>query len=162
LAVQYGKKMGFRVAAISGGADKRELALELGAHHYIDYKASDPTQELLKLGGAKLIVCTASDSKSLSALVGGLGANGQLLVLGAGTDPILVYPFQLIAKRIAIYGWPAGTGKDAEDALKFSQLAQVKPYIQKFPLDRIGEAYDLMMSNKARFRAVVVMDPSRL
>jgi len=158
LAVQYGKKLGYRVAAISGGTNKKELALELGAHHYIDYNVSDPATELQRLGGAKLIVCTASDSKSISALVNGLGPNGQLLVLSAGTDPILVYPFQLISMRRAIYGWPAGTGKDSEDTLRFSQLTGVKPYVQTFPLDDIQKAYDLMMSNKARFRAVVVME----
>src|SRR6266478_1283800 len=49
LGVQFAAKMGFRVVAIARGTDKEPLARELGAHHYIDSAASDPSAELLKL-----------------------------------------------------------------------------------------------------------------
>jgi len=158
LAVQYGKKMGFRVAAISGGSDKQILAKELGAHYYIDYKNSDPAKELLKLGGAKLIVATSADSKSISDIFEGLAPNGQLLVLGVSSEPLQISPLQFISGRRSVKGGFTGTAKDSEDTLNFSQLTQVKPYIEKFSLDEAQKAYDRMMSNRARFRAVLVMN----
>src|SRR5579864_3372335 len=79
LGIQYARQMGFRTVAIGRGADKQPLAKKLGAHEYIDTAAGDPAQTLQKLGGASIVLATAPDSKSISALVDGLAASGKLL-----------------------------------------------------------------------------------
>src|SRR5579863_6769970 len=86
LGIQYARRMGFRTVAIGRGGDKEALAKKLGAHEYIDTGAGAPAPALQKLGGARVALATAPDSKSISALVDGLAPGGKLLVVGAGAD----------------------------------------------------------------------------
>ncbi len=155
LAVQFSAKMGFRTVAIARGADKEPLAGKLGAHHYIDSQVQDPAAELLRLGGASLILATVTNGKAMSAALGGLGVNGKFMVLGAADANLEVPPLLLITGRRSVMGWYSGTSIDSEDTLSFSVLAGVRAMVEVFPLDRVIEAYDRMMSGKARFRVVL-------
>jgi D-arabinose 1-dehydrogenase-like Zn-dependent alcohol dehydrogenase len=156
LGVQFAKKFGYRVAAIGRGPDAA-LAKKLGADVYIDSGAVDPAAELQKLGGASAILATAPSGKAMSALIGGLGANGTLVVIGATADPIEVSPFQLIGGKKRIHGWSAGIPTDSEDTLRFAEMTGVRPMIEKYPLVKAAEAYARMMSGKAEFRVVLTM-----
>ena len=157
LGIQYARQMGFRTVAIGRGADKEALAKKLGAHAYLDTNQGPPAEALQKMGGARVILATAPDSKSMSALVDGLGGNGTLLVLGTGPDPLTVTPMQLIFRKKSIKGWPSGTAKDSEDTLQFSSLSGVRPMIERYPLEKAAEAYEQMISGRARFRVVLTM-----
>src|SRR6185503_11204908 len=66
LGVQFAARSGYRTVAIARGKDKEELARRLGAHHYIDSDAQDPAQELARLGGAKVVLATATSSKAMT------------------------------------------------------------------------------------------------
>ena len=96
MGVQFANKFGYKVAAIGSGPNNAALATELGASDYIDSEATNVAEELKKLGGARVIAATARNSKAMSELINGLGANGKLLVIGATFDPIEVTPVQLI------------------------------------------------------------------
>jgi D-arabinose 1-dehydrogenase-like Zn-dependent alcohol dehydrogenase len=157
LGVQFANKFGYRVAAIGRGSENASLAKKLGAHEYIDSTAKKPADALQQLGGARVILATAPDSKSMSELVDGLAPNGTLLVVGATADPIEVTPIQLITNVRNIQGWASGIATDSEDALRFAALTGVRPMIETYPLDRTGEAYARMLSGKARFRVVLTM-----
>jgi len=157
LGIQFANKFGYKVAAVGRGPENAALAKKLGAHVYIDSKATDAAQELQKLGGARAILATAPDSKSMSALFGGLGANGTFLVIGAGQGAIEVSPVQLIVGNKRLQGWASGTPTDSEDTLRFSELTGVRAMIEKYPLERAAEAYARMMSGKAEFRVVLTM-----
>lgn len=157
LGVQYARQMGFRTVAIGRGADKKSLAQKLGAHEYIDTGAGPPAGALQKLGGANVIVATAPDSKSISALVDGLRPDGKLMVIGASQEPLSVTPIQLIGQRRTIAGGPSGTAKDSEDTMQFSAMTGVRPMIETFPLAKAAEGYERMLSGKARFRVVITM-----
>ena len=155
LAVQFAAKMGFKTVAIARGQDKEPPAKKLGAQHYIDGQALDVAAELQKLGGARVIAATVTSGKAMSAAVGGLGVNGQLIVIGVAEDPIEVDSTLLIMARRSIVGWPSGTSIDIQDTLSFSVLTGVRPMTEVFPLERAAEAYERMMSGKARFRVVL-------
>jgi D-arabinose 1-dehydrogenase-like Zn-dependent alcohol dehydrogenase len=155
LGVQYAAQMGFRTAAIARGTDKEPLARELGAAHYIDSRATDPAEELTKLGGAKAVIATVTSGPAMAATLGGLGPHGRLMVLGAAESPIEAPPLALITARSAIEGWYSGTSIDAEDTLNFSAHAGVHSMNETFPLDRAEEAFDRMLSGEARFRVVL-------
>jgi D-arabinose 1-dehydrogenase-like Zn-dependent alcohol dehydrogenase len=157
LGIQYAQKMGFRTFAIGRGKDKEALARKLGAVHYIDTSAGNPVAELQKFGGARVILATAPDSKSVSAVIDGLSPNGKLLVVGAGIESINVTPIQLIRGRSTLQGWASGTAKDSEETMQFSALSGVRPMIEKFPLEKAAEAYAQMISGRARFRVVLTM-----
>src|SRR5579859_1434777 len=155
LAVQFAARMGFNTVAIARGADKGPFAKKLGAAHYIDSTKQDVAKELTLLGGAALVLATVTDAKSMSATIGGLGVDGKLLVLGASAEPIEVPPLLLIGQRRNISGWPSGTAPDSEDTLKFSVQSDVRAMIETYPLARAAEAYDRMLSGKAKFRVVI-------
>ena len=157
LGIQYASRMGFRTVAIGRGKDKQALAEKLGAHEYLDTGSGAPAEALQKLGGARVILATAPDSKSMSALVDGLAGNGKLVIVGAGSESLTVTPLQLIGGRKSILGWASGTGKDSEDTLWFSALSGVRPMIERYPLAKAAEAYDQMISGRARFRVVLTM-----
>jgi D-arabinose 1-dehydrogenase-like Zn-dependent alcohol dehydrogenase len=157
LGIQYARQMGFRTVAIGRGGDKEALAKKLGAHHYIDTATAAPAAALQALGGAHVILATAPDSKAISELVDGLGPDGKLVIVGATPDPVSATPLQLIFTRRSIRGWPSGTAKDSEDTLQFSSLTGVRPMIERYPLEKAAEAYDQMMSGRARFRVVLTM-----
>jgi D-arabinose 1-dehydrogenase-like Zn-dependent alcohol dehydrogenase len=157
LGVQFAKKCGYRVAAIGRGPGNAALAKKLGADVYIDSAATDAAAELQKLGGARVILATAPSGKAMSSLVGGLGANGVLVVIGASADPIEVPPLQLISGSKRIQGWASGIPTDSEDTLRFAEMTGIRPMIEKYPLAKAAEAYARMMSGKAEFRVVLTM-----
>ena len=157
LGIQYARQMGFRTFAIGRGKDKEPLARKLGAVHFVDTAAGDPAQELQKFGGANVILATAPDAKSMSALVNGLAPSGKLMVVGASPEPITVTPLQLIGGKKSIQGWPSGSAIDSEDTMQFSAMTGVRPMIERFPLEKAAEAYQQMITGKARFRVVLTM-----
>ena len=155
LAVQYAAKSGYRTVAIARGEDKAPLARQLGAHLYIDSTRQDPAAELQKLGGAVVILSTLTSADALSWAINGLAPAGRLIINGVPEKAWEVNAIPLIMGRRDILGWPSGTGMDSEDTLNFSALAGIKPMTETFPLEKAAEAFDHMMSGKARFRAVL-------
>jgi D-arabinose 1-dehydrogenase-like Zn-dependent alcohol dehydrogenase len=156
LGVQFANRMGFCVAAIARGAQKEQLARQLGAHHYIDSQAEDPAAALQALGGASAILATAASGKAMSPLIGGLRARGRLIVVGSGPDPIEVATAQLVFGTRAIEGPLTGLPIDSEDTLAFSVLQRILARIETVPLEAAAEAYGKMMRNEARFRMVLL------
>jgi propanol-preferring alcohol dehydrogenase len=157
LGIQYARPMGLRTVTIGRGADQEPLAKKLGRMSMAIRAQADPAAELRKLGGARLILATAPDAKSMSALVGGLSPTGKLLVMGVPTDPLSVSAMHLVMAKTSVQGWPSGSAIDWEDTLNFSVLIGVRPMIERYPLSRVNEAYDQMISGKARFRVVLRM-----
>jgi D-arabinose 1-dehydrogenase-like Zn-dependent alcohol dehydrogenase len=156
LGVQYAVKMGFKTVGIARGQDKEPLARKLGAHHYIDSQSLDPAAELQKLGGAKVILATVTNGDAMSAVQGGLGLNGTLLLIGAAQS-MQVSPLNLIMGKRSVKGWYSGTAADSQDTLRFSALTGVRSMNEVYPLDKVAEAYERMASGKARFRVVLTM-----
>jgi D-arabinose 1-dehydrogenase-like Zn-dependent alcohol dehydrogenase len=157
LGVQFAAKLGFKTAAIARGADKAPLARELGAHHYIDSKAEDPAAALQKLGGAKVVLATATSGAAMSAVQGGLAPRGTLLIVGV-PDRLDINPVPLILGSRSVRGWYSGTSIDSQETLAFSALTGVKSMNEIYPLSRVAEAYERMMSAAARFRVVLTME----
>jgi D-arabinose 1-dehydrogenase-like Zn-dependent alcohol dehydrogenase len=154
LGVQFAAKLGFETVAIARGKDKEAFAKKLGAKHYIDSEASDPAVELNKLGGARVVIATVTHGPAMTATLGGIAPNGVLMVIGAA-GPLSVDPILLIARQRSLKGWYSGTSIDSQDTLAFSASNNVQSMNEVFPLDRAAEAYDRMMSGKARFRVVL-------
>jgi D-arabinose 1-dehydrogenase-like Zn-dependent alcohol dehydrogenase len=156
LGVQFSVKMGYRTVALARGRDKEALAKRLGAHQYIDTTDQDPAAALARLGGARVILATVTSSKAMSAVMGGLGVNGKLVILGADVEPLSLNAVAMIRTRQSVQGWPSGAPRDSEDALAFSVLTGVRAMIETVPLAQAPQAYERMMSGKARFRMVVL------
>jgi D-arabinose 1-dehydrogenase-like Zn-dependent alcohol dehydrogenase len=154
LGVQYASKMGFKTVGIARGKDKEALARKMGAQIYIDSQSQDPAAELLRLGGAKVILATVTNAEAMTAVLGGLSTQGTLMVIGAA-GPLEVLPMLLIAGRRTIKGWYSGTAIDSQDTLDFSVHAGIRSMNEVYPLERVEEAFERMLSGKARFRVVL-------
>ncbi|HLX73066.1 MAG TPA: alcohol dehydrogenase [Verrucomicrobiae bacterium] len=156
LAVQYATKMGYRTVGIARGKDKEPLARKLGAFHYINSQSQNPAAELTKLGGARVILATVTAGDAMSAVQGGLAPKGTLMIVGAA-ESMQVSPLLLIMGAREIRGWYSGTAIDSQDTLAFSVYSGVRSMNEVYPFEKVNEAYERMMSGKARFRAVVTM-----
>ncbi len=154
LALQYAVKMGFRTVVLSRGKEKEQLANKLGADFYIDTDIADGAKELMKLGGASVILCTAPNAKAISALIPGLGRNGQAIIVTGAGDMLQIPSFLLLGEQRSIKGYVSG---NIEDAIKFSMLTKVIPMIEVFPLEQAALAYEKMMTSKVYFRSVLKM-----
>jgi alcohol dehydrogenase, propanol-preferring len=155
LALQFASRMGFRTVALSRGADKEKLARELGAHDYIDTAAVSADEGLQRLGGADLVLATAPKSDAIASVIDGLKPRGKLLIVAASTEPLTIQPLTLLSGK-TIAGWPSGSAIDSEDTMTFSARAGVRPRTESFPLEKAEEAFQKVMENKVRFRAVLV------
>jgi D-arabinose 1-dehydrogenase-like Zn-dependent alcohol dehydrogenase len=142
--------------AIARGGEKADFARKLGASEYIDSEAVDPAAELQKLGGAKVILATVTSGDAMTAVQGGLGINGTMLLLGAAQS-MQVSPIFLLSGCRSVKGWYSGTAIDSQDTLAFSLAHGVKSMNEVYPLEKAAEAFDRMMSGKARFRVVLSM-----
>jgi len=157
LGVQFASKFGFHTVAIARGEDERPLAQQLGAHEYIDSTKGDTGKRLAALGGAKAVLATAPSARAIEETIAGLAPGGQLMLVGAPPDPLSVQAAALLLPRLSIQGWPSGHAKDSEDTLQFCARFGVRPMIETFPLERVTEAFDRMMSGQVRFRSVLTM-----
>jgi D-arabinose 1-dehydrogenase-like Zn-dependent alcohol dehydrogenase len=155
LGIQFAAKMGFKTVAIARGKDKEEMVKKLGAIHYIDSQSQNAVEELVKMGGAKIILGTVPSGKAMSAVLGGLGVNGKLVIIGASDEPLQVPANQFLSGRQSVVGWYSGSSIDSQDTLSFCALSNVRSMNEVFPLEHASEAYELMMSGKARFRVVL-------
>jgi D-arabinose 1-dehydrogenase-like Zn-dependent alcohol dehydrogenase len=158
LGIQFAAKFGYRVAGIGRGPENGVLAKKLGASVYIDSKNTNASEELQKLGGARVILATAPNARAMSELVGGLKAGGELLCVGVPAEPLEVSLGPLIMGKRNVQGWPSGTAMDSENTLRFSANSGVRPMIEKYPLTKVNEAYARMISGKAEFRVVLTME----
>jgi len=154
LAVQFARAMGFRTVALSHSDAKRDLAHKLGAIAYIDSSKQDIVQELQKMGGANVIMCTAPQANMMQGLIPGLTVGGQLLILALAEDESTINLSSLITKRLSIRGWPSGSAKDSEECVEFAKHMGIKCMVERFPLDKAQEAFE--HRDTARFRGVVV------
>ena len=155
MGVQYASRLGYDTVAIARGPEKEELARQLGARHYIDSTAQDVATELTRLGGARVVLATATDSAAMSAAVDGLGPRGQLVIIGASGEPLNINPLQLIFGSHTVVGHASGTSRQSEEALRFSALTGVRPMVEVAPLEEVGAAFARMASGQARFRMVL-------
>jgi 2-desacetyl-2-hydroxyethyl bacteriochlorophyllide A dehydrogenase len=156
LGIQFAARLGFHTVAVNRGRDKEALARQLGAHDYIDSEADDPAQALLAMGGARAIIATVTAADAMQAIVGGLAANGTMMLIGAA-GPIMINPVELLMKSASVRGWYSGDSAASEDTLRFSALHAIESMNEIYPFAQAQQAYDRMVSGKARFRVVLKM-----
>ncbi|KAF9768711.1 hypothetical protein IL306_013941 [Fusarium sp. DS 682] len=157
LALQYASKMGYAVVAVSAGSEKKDFAMKLGAHHYIDSSNEDPCEALQKLGGANMILSTAPNAEAVSPLTAGLAPLGKLVVLSP-LGPVEFNTVHMIMKNLSVHGWNTGHQQDSEDAIAFAHMHGIKCIVEKFDfVTEHQEAFERMESGKVRFRSVMTM-----
>ncbi|KAE9394933.1 GroES-like protein [Gymnopus androsaceus JB14] len=148
------KRWATKSSHLSQSGSKKELATKLGADIYLDGSKVDHVEELLKLGGAKVILATAPNGEAITTLLGGLKPGGTMLTVAVAD--LKFNSVALISKRLSIMGFPSGDANDCADAIEFAQTSNVKTMIERFPLEKANEAFNRMHSGQANFRAVLI------
>lgn len=161
MAVQYARKMGFKVVAIGRGQSIAELARTLGAHVYIDTDREAAAERLNAMGGATAIVVTTANASAAAPLMNGLAPGGRLMMLGAGKDPLAISTGFLVGGERSIFGSITGSPYENERTLDFSVLTGVRPVIETMPLENAFKAYKKMKSGDVMFRMVLTMEKNR-
>jgi D-arabinose 1-dehydrogenase-like Zn-dependent alcohol dehydrogenase len=157
LGLQFSRAMGFETIAINRGTAKKEDALKLGAHHYVDASDGDVSESLKDLGGVAVVLATAGASKAMTASVGGLLPQGELITVGVTPEPLGVSPVQLINSSLSITGHASGTAKEVEDTMQFAVLSGVRAWIEELPLAQAAEGYAALEQGRAHYRTVLTM-----
>ena len=157
LGIQYAHAAGYETVALSRSPDKESLAMELGADHFINASERDPAAAIQSLGGADGVLATAPSSEAISSVVEGIGNDGAVIIVGVPGEDVVVNAQHLIGTAGSVEGWGSGDARDSQDTLEFSSLREITPQIETYPLSDVATAYDRMISNDARFRAVLTM-----
>ncbi|MEU9455803.1 alcohol dehydrogenase catalytic domain-containing protein [Streptomyces sp. NPDC048277] len=155
LAVQFAAKLGYETVAIARGGDRETLARDLGAHHYVDSNAQAPGAALKELGGADLIVHTASSTAPVPELLTGLNVHGRLTLVGVDAGSLTVPAAQLVMYGHTLTGHLTGSARETEEAMRFAVTNNVRPMIERMPLEQAGDAVTRLRSGAPRFRIVL-------
>ncbi|MCZ9351169.1 alcohol dehydrogenase catalytic domain-containing protein [Streptomyces mutabilis] len=158
LAVQFAVTLGYETVAIARGGDREHLVRELGAHHYIDSDAQVPGAVLKELGGADLIVYTASSTAPVDELLTGLRTHGQLTLVGVDAGSVTVPAARLVMNGHTLTGHLTGSPRATEEAMAFAVTTGVRPMIERMPLEKADDAVTRLRSGAPRFR--IVLDTS--
>ena len=157
LAIQFANKFGYRTVAVGLGTEDAANAQRLGATKYFDTSLTNVAEELKKMGGAKVILAIAPNSRAMTQVFEGLTVNGKLIIVGVDFKPIEITPLQFINGTRMIKGWSTGLPIDAEETLRFAEYSGVQAMIETYPLDKVAEAYARMKSGNAKYRVVLTM-----
>ncbi|MBB4188431.1 alcohol dehydrogenase [Sinorhizobium terangae] len=155
MALQYARKMGFRVVAVGRGKDIATDAMKLGAHRYIDTNRENPADVINAMGGTKAIFTTTGNPTAVATLMPALAPEGRLIVLGVGKDPLPVSTGYLVGAERGVTGSITGSPFENEKTLDFSVLTGVRPMIEPMPLERAQDAVQKLRSGDAKFRIVL-------
>lgn len=165
LGIQYAKKLGFRVIALSGSSSKHDFSKSLGANAFFDASSVPSTDLISKImelthgEGISVLMATAPSNSALTSLLPAMTFKGTVLILAAFPEPLLINPGLLLMKNLCIQGFTAGSAKDNDKCLNFSGGFDVKPVVERFNPEEIATAYERMITGKVRFRSVICFSP---
>ena len=157
LGIQFARAMGFETIAINRGTAKKDDAIKLGAHHYVDSTDGDVAEALNDLGGVAVVLGTAGASKAMAATVDGLQPRGELITIGVTPEPLPISPQQLITPGRSIIGHPSGTASETEDTMNFAVQTGVRAWIEELPLAKAAEGYAALEQGRAHYRTVLTI-----
>jgi D-arabinose 1-dehydrogenase-like Zn-dependent alcohol dehydrogenase len=155
LAVQFAHAMGYQTIAVARGPERADAARQFCAHKYLDSTERPPGAALADLGGADLIVSTASTSEPAAELLSGLRVGGRLTLVGVDGGSVHVPIAQMVMRGHTLTGHLAGSPHDTERAMQFAVTTGVRPVLERLPLAQANEALDRVREGTARFRAVL-------
>lgn len=155
-AVQLAKHLGAHVTAVCGAANAA-LVQSLGADEVIDYTTRDFADGTARYD----VVLDAVGNAPYARVKGVLAPGGRLLAVLADLPAMLGSVFAGRKNSHRVIAGPAA--ERAEDLIMLADLAtqmRLRPVIdQRFPFDRIVDAYRVVDSRRKRGSVVLSLDP---
>lgn len=150
LAIQYAKAAGYHVTAVTKSAEKRELARQLGADEVVSDGAG-----LKAIGGADVLMHTTNSHAVVANAMEGLNPWATVVMMGIGFDELTLPTLPLVSHSYRVIGSAHNGMEYLVEALDLVARGAVKPMVEVYPKERVGEAYDQVVSGDVRFKAVV-------
>ena len=155
LAIQFAAKLGYETVAIARGGHREQPAYALGAETYINSDVTSPGAALAAMGGADLIIFTASSTEPVAELVKGLAVHGQITLIGVDAAAVSIPSSQLVMNAQTVTGHLTGSPRETHEAMEFAVLNGIRPVIERMDLERAQEAVERLRNGEARFRIVL-------
>lgn len=159
IAILFAKALGAEVTAISRTDSKKELAMELGADHYIS--TDDPDFTTKFENSLDLVINTglSFSEGAIPDVLKLLKPFGRMIYITAPPvgEKLVLEPFQLLLKSISIGGSDIGSPKDIEYTLKLASEHNIKPMVETIDISEanVKTAWERMTKGDVRFRFVL-------
>lgn len=148
LGIQYAKAMGFQVAALDVGDERKGFCLEAGADVYINVSGHpDLTKAMLNATdgkGAAAVLVTAGSGRAYQSALSMLAPFGTLVCIGipppSGT--MTFHPLDFIDFGYRVIGSAVGTRGDILEAIEFVRRGQVSPKFNVIGLEELQGAVE--------------------
>lgn len=153
MALQFFNAWGCQVTAFTSSEAKTNEALELGAHTTINSR--DPEALEAAAGQFDLVLSTVNVKLDWNKYIETLKTRGRLHLVGATLEPLDLNLFPMLLGQRSVSASPVGSPANIARMLEFAARHDIKPIIEKFPLDQVNEAIEHLKSGQARYRIVL-------
>ena len=153
MAVKIAVAMGAQVTVLSHSASKREDALAMGAHHFVDTSDRVALKELANT--IDIIINTVSADIELRRYINILRQWGSLVVVGAPGKPYAIDGFSLMNRQLSLSGSNIGSIKETQEMLDFCGEHNITSDIEVIAASEIDAAYDRVLASDVRYRFVI-------
>jgi propanol-preferring alcohol dehydrogenase len=157
IAIQYGRAMGLRVAALDVTPEKLALARQLGAEIAVDARLPDAAARIVELtsGGAHGVLVTAVSPAAFAQSLQLVRRRGTVSLVGLPPGNFPTPIFDVVLKRITVRGSIVGTRKDLAEAVAFAAEGKVQAHIHKARLEDINRVFDDLKAGTVDGRIVL-------
>lgn len=145
-----------QVIAVDTSAEKLDLAREVGADQTVEAGegAAERIRELTAGRGAELVLddVGADDTLALASAITRFEAHLTVIGLAGGKLQFAfgALPFE---SQLTIPYW--GTAIELMEVLDLARAGKIRAHVERFPLDRVGDAYARMREGALDGRAVI-------
>lgn len=153
LAIPIARALGAEVYAATSSPDKAEAARTLGASFAGDVAAV--AGALAPKGGAHLVLHTANSLAPLVGLLRGMAKQGTIVLTAADGDSLPIPPSMFTALQLRVVGSFFGSRKDLSEVLALAADHNIRPTVERFPLEDVNSAHERLRLNQVRYRAVL-------
>jgi alcohol dehydrogenase (NADP+) len=155
MGVKFAHALGAHTVLFTTSPSKKEDALRLGADEVV--VSRDANQMAKHASSFDFILDCVSAEHDIGALIGLLGRDGNLTLVGAPEKPFPVYSFSLIFGRKSISGSPIGGIEETQQMLDFCGKHNITSDVEVIPIQKVNEAYDRLLKQDVKYRFSIDM-----
>jgi uncharacterized zinc-type alcohol dehydrogenase-like protein len=153
MGVKFAVAMGADVTVLSHSPQKRDDALAMGAHHFVD--TNDETAMANHAKKFDVILNTVSAELEIDTYLKLLKLDGTLVVIGLPGKPYSVHVGTLLNGRRSIGGSMIGGIPELQEMLNFCGEKSIVSDVEVIKADYINQAYERTVSSDVKYRFVI-------
>jgi len=153
MALMFLNAWGCKVTAFTSSEEKKQEALELGAHRAVNSR--NPEEIEAVAGQFDFLLSTVNVKLDWNAYLGALRPKGRLHLVGATLEPLDIGVFPLLMGQRSVSASPVGSPANIARMLEFAAHHGINPVVETFSFDQINEALARLKSGETRYRIVL-------